>query len=30
MIALDKDYNVLEPTYQYIRLKHNSDKILVF
>ena len=30
MIALDKDYNVLEPSYQYIRMKHNSDKIIVY
>jgi len=30
MIGLDKDYNVLEPSYQYIRMKHNSDKIIVY
>lgn len=30
MIGLDNKYNVLEPSYQYIRTKHNSDKILIF
>jgi 1,4-alpha-glucan branching enzyme len=30
MIGLDKAYNVLEPTYQYIRLKNNGDKTLVY
>jgi 1,4-alpha-glucan branching enzyme len=30
MIGLDVEYNVLEPSYQYIRTKHNGDKILVY
>jgi 1,4-alpha-glucan branching enzyme len=30
MIRLDNDYNVLESSYQYIRTKHNSDKILIY
>ncbi len=30
MIKLDTNYNILEPEFQYIRTKHNSDKILVY
>ena len=30
MIRLDTNYNILEPEFQYIRTKHNSDKILVY
>lgn len=30
MIGLDVEYNVLEPSYQYIRTKHNADKILIY
>lgn len=30
MIRLDIDYNVLNAEYQFIRTKHNSDKVLVF
>jgi len=30
MIKLDIDFNILEASYQYIRTKHNSDKILIF
>lgn len=30
MIGLDINHNILGATYQYIRTKHNSDKILVF
>ncbi len=30
MIKLDIDYNILNAGYQFIRTKHNSDKVLVF
>lgn len=30
MIKLDLDYKILSASYQFIRIKHNSDKILVF
>lgn len=30
MIKLDINYNVLGASYQYIRTKHNGDKILAF
>lgn len=30
MIGLDKKYDVLANLYQYIRIKHNSDKILSY
>jgi 1,4-alpha-glucan branching enzyme len=30
MIKLDIDYKVLNANYQFIRTKHNSDKVLVF
>lgn len=30
MIRLDIDYKILSAQYQYVRTKHNGDKILVF
>ena len=30
MINLGIDYNVLDAGYQFVRTKHNNDKILVF
>lgn len=30
MIGLDIKYNILNASHQYIRYKHNSDKVLVF
>lgn len=30
MVRLDPDYNVLSAKYQYIRTKHNADKILIY
>lgn len=30
MIHLDIDHNVLSNPYQYVRTKHNGDKVLVF
>jgi 1,4-alpha-glucan branching enzyme len=30
MIKLDIEYKILSASYEFIRMKHNSDKILVF
>lgn len=30
MIKLDTDNNILNSSYQYVRTKHNGDKILIF
>ena len=30
MIKLDITYNILNSNYQYIRTKHNSDKIVTY